>query len=853
MRQVTLKGLLGRKLRATLTGFAIVLGVAMVAGSFILTDTINKGLGAIFDESYAASDVVVSPRDALSEDGSADAGSAPFPESILGDITALPDVEAASGSIEDEATLIGENGKPIGGDMNIAVSVDPPADERFNPLQLVDGAWPEGGGEIAVDKATAEDQGLAVGDSIGAAAGGPVETYTITGIVRYGSVESLGGATIAVFDLATAQQLFDKRKELDFIRVAAADGVSSQELVAQIRPLLPETAQVRTAEAQADTESEETQAGVNIFRYFLLGFGGIALFVGSFVIANTLSITVAQRARELATLRTLGASRRQVLWSVVLEAVVVGVIASVVGLFVGLGIAAGLNALLAATGIDLPETGIVFSTRTIVVSLLVGTLIALLASLRPALRATRVPPIAAVREGAVLPPSRLARFGLVTALAVVALSVGLLAYGVFADGAGTRTRLLAIGVGVLLLFIGVTLVAPRLVRPLAAGLGAPAARFGGSAGRLARDNSTRNPARTASTAAALMIGIALVTFVAVLAQGLKSSFSDAVDELFVADYSLTAEGDFGSVSDASVAAARDTPGVTAVSAIRSGEGRAFGSTVGVNGVDENLSAIIDMSWAEGSADVPAQLGRTGAFVKEDYADEHGLRIGSPIELKTPTGDVLDLSVHGVFAEPKGGSPFGDIAISTDTFDASYAERENQWAFLNMRGGVTDENTAALEQALAPFPDARPETRDEFKASQISDLSTFVNLLYALLGLSVVVSLFGIVNTLVLSVFERTRELGMLRAIGMTRRQVRRMIRQESIITALIGATLGIVVGVFLAFLVTQALSDEGIVFAVPFGSLVVFVLVAIAAGMLAAIFPARRASKLNVLKALQYE
>ncbi|MGH3036354.1 MAG: ABC transporter permease, partial [Gaiellaceae bacterium] len=306
MRGVTLKGLLGRKLRATLTGFAIVLGVAMVSGSFVLTDTINKSLGAIFDESYAASDVVVSPRDALSEDGGADAGSAPFPESVLADVTALPDVEAASGSIEDEATLIDENGKPIGGGMNIAVSVDPPADEQFNPLQLVEGGWPQGSGEIAVDKATADDQGFAVGDSIGAAADGPVETYTIAGIVRYGSVESLGGATIAVFDLGTAQQLFDKRNELDFIRVAAAEGVTSQELVAEIQPLLPETAQVRTSDAQADTESEETQSGVNIFRYFLLGFGGIALFVGSFVIANTLSITVAQRARELATLRTLG-------------------------------------------------------------------------------------------------------------------------------------------------------------------------------------------------------------------------------------------------------------------------------------------------------------------------------------------------------------------------------------------------------------------------------------------------------------------------------------------------------------------------------------------------------------------
>jgi putative ABC transport system permease protein len=852
MRRVTLKGLLGRKLRATLTGFAIVLGVAMVSGSFILTDTINKSLGTIFDESYAASDVVVSPRDVLSEDDSAEAGSAPFSDSVLADVAALPGVEAASGSIEDEATLVDENGRPIGGGIGIAVSVDPPADEQFNPLQLVEGAWPQGNEEIAVDKATAEDQGLAVGDSVGAAADGPVEKYTVAGIVRYGSVESLGGATIAAFDLATAQQLFDKQNQLDFIRVAAAEGVSSQELVAEIRPLLPETAQVRTAEAQADNESEQTQSEVNIFRYFLLGFGGIALFVGSFVIANTLSITVAQRARELATLRTLGASRRQVLWSVVLEAVVVGLIASVVGLFVGLGIAVGLNALLAAIGIDLPETGIVFSTRTIVVSLLIGTLIALLASLRPALRATRVPPIAAVREGAVLPPSRLAKFGLATALAVVAVAVGLLVFGVLAD-AETTTRLLAIGVGVLLLFIGVTLVAPRLVRPLAAGLGAPAARFGGSAGRLARDNSTRNPARTASTAAALMIGIALVTFVALLAQGLKSSFSDAVDELFVADYSLTAEGDFGSVSDATVAAARETPGVTAVSAIRTGEGRAFGSTVGVNGVDENLSAIIDMSWAEGSADVPAQLGSDGAFVKQDYADEHDLGVGSPIELKTPTGEVLELTVDGIFAEPKGGSPFGEVAISTDTFDASYAEKENEWAFLNMEGGVTDENTATLTEALDPFPDARVETREEFKASSISDISTFVNLLYGLLGLSVLVSLFGIVNTLVLSVFERTRELGMLRAIGMTRRQVRRMIRQESIITALIGATLGIVVGVFLAFLVTQALADEGIVFAVPFVSLVVFVLVAIAAGMLAAIFPARRASRLNVLRALQYE
>ena len=676
--------------------------------------------------------------------------------------------------------------------------------------------------------------------------------YEISGIVRFGTVDSIGGATISVFDLPTAQALFDKPGRLDLIRVSAEEGVTSGELIRQIRPLLSATTQVKSAEAQAQADSEGTQEGLSFIKYFLLGFGGVALFVGSFVIANTLAITVAQRMRELATLRTLGASRKQVLWSVVLESVVVGLIGSIIGLFLGLGIAMGLNAILKATGIDLPSEGMVFSTRTILVSLGVGTLIALLASLRPAVRATRIQPIAAVREGAVMPPSRFARYAVRVSVVVFAAAVALFGYGVFGSGLEVIVRVLALVAGVLLLFVSVAMIASRLVRPLAFVLGAPGARFGGSAGRLARQNAVRNPTRTASTAAAVMIGLALITFVSVLGQGVRSSFTSAVDELFIADYSLTGP-QFTPVSSQAATAAAEAPGVEVVSEIRGGDAERDGDAVFVSGVDEHLTEVVAMKWASGSSSVPAQLGRDGAFVTDRYADDESLEVGSTLRLDTPTGKTLDLRVEGIFDEPKGGSPFGVISISKDAFDDAFASHDNDMTLLNIAGGPNDENTAALESSVAAFPDVEVETRDEFKDGQLSEIKTLLNILYVLLGLSVIVSLFGVINTLVLSVFERTRELGMLRAIGMTRRQVRRMVRHESIVTALIGATLGIGVGLFLAAITTAALSQYGIVFAVPVGTLAVFVVVAILAGMLAAILPARRASRLNVLAALQYE
>ena len=434
---------------------------------------------------------------------------------------------------------------------------------------------------------------------------------------------------------------------------------------------------------------------------------------------------------------------------------------------------------------------------------------------------------------------------------LLAVGFGLLFYGTTASGLSTPALVATLAVGVIAFFKGVSTVAPKLIRPLASVLGAPGARIGGAAGSLARENAMRNPSRTASTAGALMIGLSLITFVAVLGQGVKTSFGSAVDQLFVADYSVTAGNSL--LTNKAAAAAAKAPGVEVVSEIRSGTARLNGKSVEVNGVDASLPQVVAMKWSAGSGNVPAQLGADGAFIKKRYADDHHLSVGSPLSVKTPTGATLRLHVVGVFDEPKGGSPFGEVSISKKTFDRSFATHDNYFTLLKVKGGASDAATANIERSLTGFPDAQVETAQQFKAGQISNLNTALNVVYALLGLSVIVSLFGIVNTLVLSVFERTRELGMLRAIGMTRRQVRRMIRHESIVTALIGATFGIAVGMFLAGVVTHALSKYGIVFAVPYASLAAFGGIAIVAGMLAAILPARRASRLNVLHALQYE
>ncbi len=850
--RVALKGLLGRKLRVALTAIAIVLGVAMVSGTYVLTDTIKSAFATVFTQVYKNSDAVITGKSAIGNDNSGRSAAPSLPSSLLAEVQRLPGVALASGGVSDTAQIVGHNGKVIsrGGAPGLAFSYEP-SGQRFNPLVLTSGTWPSGPDEVAIDSDTASKDGFATGQEVGIIARGPVRRFRIVGTAKFGSVSSLGGATMAIFTLPTAQQIFQKQGRYDAINIAAKSGTSPAELVSEIRPLLPSDAQVRTGQAQAQQATKDTSGFLNIFQSFLLAFGGIALFVGSFVIANTLSITIAQRTRELATLRTLGATRRQVLRSVMLEALVIGLLASIVGLFAGLGLARGLNALLVSFGIDLPQTGTVFATRTIIISLLLGVLVTLAAALRPAWRATHVPPIAAVREGAVLPPSRFARFGPAAAFATIAVAVALMLVGMLAGGLSTTARLLGIGIGAALVFVGVSMLAPTLVPPIARVLGWPATRFGGAAGVLARGNAVRNPSRTASTASALMIGLALVTFVGVLAAGLRTRFEGSVNQLFIANYAVTASDNFSPISVASANALRGVPGVETVSGVRAGEGRAFGSRINVTGVSPDVGKVISIDWTAGGPETPARLGSDGAFVSKDYAKAQHLRVGGTVSVETPTGVTVPFTLRGIFSPPKGGSPYGDVTISTARFDSLYQNPQNLYTFVNIQGGVTSANTRVLNAALTGFPDAKLQTKAQFKSNQLQGLNMLLNLLYVLLSLSIVVSLFGIVNTLVLTVFERTRELGMLRAVGMSRRQVRRMIRHESIVTALLGATFGIPLGVVLALMVGKALNFAA--FTVPWGTLVVFVIAAVIAGIVAAIFPARRAARLNVLAALQYE
>ncbi|MHB8468862.1 MAG: ABC transporter permease [Gaiellaceae bacterium] len=851
---VALKGLLGRKLRAALTALAIVLGVAMVSGTYVLTDTIKAAFNTVFTQVYKNTDAVVTGKSAIGGGNRNNRSALPsLPESLLGRVRNLPGVLDAQGGISDQAHLISHQRKVIsrGGAPNLAFSVNPQGDQRFNPLVLTTGRWPSGAHEIAIDTQTAGDQHFALGDQIGVLARGPEERFRIVGLVRFGGITSLGGATLALFDLSTAQRIFHKQGELDSIGIAGKANVSPADLVREVQPLLPKTAQVRTGQAEAKQAAKDTNGFLTIIEYFLLAFAFVALFVGIFVIANTMGITIAQRTRELATLRTLGATRRQIYWSIVLEAFVTGILASVVGLFLGLGLAKVLNSLFVAFGFDLPQVGLVFETRTVAVSLLLGAVVTLLAAVRPALRATRVQPISAVREGAVLPPSRLARFGPYFAVAVIGVAFALMLVGLFVGSLTTKERLLAIGAGVVATFLGVTMLAPTLVPPLVRVLGAPAARFGGSAGMLARGNSSRNPARTASTASALMIGVTLVTLVSVLAAGLKTTFANSVGKLFRADYALTSQNGFTPTSIASETALKHAPGILLVSGVRAGEGKAFESRVGVTAVEPNINRAIDVQWQAGGPAVPAQLGAAGAFVSKDYAKKHRLSVGSPIVLETPTGEHLRLHLVGIFSPPKGGTPYGDVTISAARFDRAYANPQNVYAFVDVKGGVTTANTAKLNRLLANFPDAKVQTKSGFTHNQERGINILLDLLYVLLSLSIVISLIGIVNTLVLTVFERTRELGMLRAVGMTSRQVRAMIGFESVLTALLGATLGIPVGIVLALMVGKAIKYPA--FTIPVTTLVVFVVAAIVAGVLTALIPAYRAGRLNVLEALQYE
>ena len=856
MKTATLQGLLGRKMRTALTALSIVLGVAMVSGTFILTDTMKKAFDDLFQGTYKNAGAVISGKEIVKG-----AAKSTVPESLQTKVAAQSDVESASGAIfdisgtSDFVKLIDRNGKQLGSTQqpNFGWGFEP--GEKANPTTLKSGKWAVGPSQVVIDAASAKKGHYELGDKIGVAGEGPQRTMTVSGIARFGSVDSIGGATFAVFDVPTAQKLLRKEGQFDVIYVTPKSGVSQAEVADQVKPLLPASAQIETGDAAGKAAAEEVNDGLAFFQYLLLAFAGIALIVGSFVIFNTLSMTVSQRVRELATLRTLGASRKQVFRSVVLEGFITGLFAAIVGLFAGLLIAKGLNAMFKAFGIDLPTTGIVFGAKTVIVSLVLGVGITVLATISPARRATRVPPIAAVREGAVLPQSRLAK-SRTAAPIVLGIAAVLLALGLFAGGLSTGAVLLLDGVGCILLFIGVGMISSRLVRPLAAAVGAPGERLGGAPGALAKDNATRNPSRTARTAGALMIGLALVTLVATLGASLKGTTKNALKDQVRADYVVTAKNGYDTFTSSAGNALANAPGVAAASSVRDDKASSFGSDIDVTGIDPStIGNVYDFRWKKGSDNVLLSLGFDGAIVRNQFADDNNLKVGSEFSLQTPQGKKIPLVVRGIYDPPAEqlDALLGAVTLAQRAFDTHFPQPKDLFVFVDTNDGVTSQTTASLDKTLDPYPDAKVLTNSAWITERAGGIDMILNIFYVLLALSIIVSLFGMVNALALSVFERTRELGMLRAIGLTRRQTRRMIRYESVIIALIGAALGLPLGILLAAVITKAMDSLDVTFSLPVVAVVVFAIVATLAGMLAAILPARRASRLNVLKALQYE
>ncbi|MGH2752182.1 MAG: ABC transporter permease [Actinomycetota bacterium] len=679
---------------------------------------------------------------------------------------------------------------------------------------------------------------------------GPSRTFDLVGMVGFGEADNLAGATLAVFDLETAQELFDKEGTLDSIEVVADDGVNARELRNRVAAALPGDIEAQTGASIADEQSESLQQALGFFNTALLVFGFISLFVGAFIIFNTFSIVVAQRTREYGLLRAMGATGRQIVGSVLVESVIVGFVASLVGLAAGFAIAAGLQAMLRGFGLDLPSTSLVFETRTAVVAMTVGLVVTLVAAVGPARRAARISPMAALRDAS---PQQtgFSRRRLVVGAGITLVGAAILGAGLFTD---IDNAISYVGLGAAIIFFGVAALSPLFAGPLARAIGAPLQTAFKVPGKLARQNSGRNPKRTASTAAALMIGLALVGMTSILGASIKKSSSAILDESLEADFILSTATSGGgptgfSPEVAARAAERDEIG--AVASLRFGEFRLDGASRYLSATNpDTIDEVAALGVIEGDL---AGLSGGGVFLSAKVAADEGLARGDDLAMEFPKEGVVDVPVAGIFETT--GIVGSDFLVSHDTYAARYTTNLDSVVLVTASGeSSTEAARAAINDVTRDFPNVTVENQAEFKETQAGMVDQLLGLITALLALALIIALLGITNTLALSVFERTRELGLLRAVGMSRRQARSMIRWESVIIAVIGAALGLVVGGFFGWALVTALADDGISeFALPTGQLIAYVLAAGVAGIIAAIPPARRAARLNVLEAIATE
>ncbi len=863
MFRVAIKSVLGHKLRFALTALAVVLGVAFVSGVFVLTDSINRSFDGLFAEVNAGTAVVVNPVtdiDAEIAGGTGAVGGSTLPEELLGVIQQIDGVADVEGGVAGLAIILDGEGDKVGppGPPSLGFSWA----DKTGPLRIADGNGrpPEGPDEVVIDNGSAElladddpDFGLGSTVTIIIQNAGPQE-FEVVGFSSFGASDNLLGATTATFELSRAQELFDKEGQYDSILVTSDGSRTDEELRAAVADAIGDGYEALTGAQQTENDQAEIQQGLSFLTIGLLAFAGIALFVGSFIIVNTFSIIIAQRTREFSLLRAIGASSRQIQGAVMIEALVIGLVASVTGFVGGITLAAILQAVMNAAGISIPQSGIVVEPRTIIASFVVGVGVTFISAVAPSRRAARISPIAGLQDAASMATEPISRRRTLGGLAAGGIGVASLLFGLL-GASGNEAAL--VGVGVALTFIGVSLLAPHAAAPVARVIGAVPARLG-IPGRLAQRNAARNALRTASTASALMIGVALVAFVSIFTASALTSVNVLFDEQFSADFSIQAEAGFGPPQGIPTVMADDLralPEVGPVATFRASnmriEGQSGTTFVGSTDLD-TADEIVAFGFLDG-AQLSSLAEPDTIMVDDEVAERDGLAVGDTIVASFAAEQDVELRIVGIFTNEEFLS--ASWVVSHDMLDRLAGDLQDLFLGADVAPGVDfEEARAAILEVTDRYPNIQVLDQAELREETEAQVNGVLNGFIVLLFLAIIIAVIGIINTLFLSVFERTREIGLLRAVGMVRRQARAMIRWEAVIVSIFGALLGLVVGTFFGWAMVQALRDFGITeLSLPVPRLVVYVVVAAIAGVVAAILPARRAARLDVLAAVTTE
>ncbi len=853
MFKIIMRGLMARKFRLFATALAVTLGVAFMAGTLVLTDTFGQTFNDLSAGVYKGTDAVVRAT-AIFNGPQFTGEQRPFVNaSLASTLRQVPGVAAAEGSVFGYTRLIGEDGKALGNPANGAPTLGGNWNQvaALNPWHLLSGHAPQAAGQVVIDSKSATDGRLRVGDTTTVLVKGPPQRVKVVGIIGFGAADSPGGASVVLFTPPVAQQLVAAPGKYTSILFVARPGVSQQQLVTNLTSNLPHGLEAITGAAMIKETQDQFAKALSFFNTFLLIFAVIALLVGAFMIFNTFSITVAQRTRENGLLRALGASKRQVLGAVLLEAVVVGIIASVIGLAAGVAVAIGLKAMLSALGAaSLPTSGIVFTARTALIAGLAGLAVTMVAAVSPARKAAKVAPVAAMHDVAAGSTGYGSKERIMVGSAILVLGVAALFTGLFTNVA---SRVLVVGVGALLVFFGVSVLGRTVSLPLSRAVGAPLPRVRGVTGKLARQNAMRNPKRTAASASALMIGVGLVGFITILAASSTASVNSAIDRGFAGDIVVDSGGGLmGGVDPGLAGQLSKLPQVQAATGVAIGIAKVNGKVEQVSAVDPGAaSKIFDVSPVRGSI---AGLGRDGIAVYKDVATADHLKLGGTVPVVFKDTGPHKLTVALIYGEATG-APAPRYFMGNEAFNANFPVRYDSRVFVKKAPGVSTAAALAAVRAVATkYSGTTVMDQAAFKADQAKPIQQMLSLVYALLALAILIALLGIGNTLALSIFERTRELGVMRAVGMTRHQLRAMIRWESVIIALQGTVLGLLIGVFFGWALVLAMRSQGITeFSIPVLNLVIVVVLAALAGAAAAIWPSRRAAKLNILHAIVTE